>query len=138
MQNSIDGYSTIIKDGDSVQDARGCLPENIHTSIIVKLNLRTLHDMAELRLCKRTQGEYQQVFKLMKSAVVKVHPWAEDFMKVYCANHATCCFPNYTGCPIQDYTLDRKTKDDMCEIIEREFEATEHEAVPVATNGKTM
>jgi flavin-dependent thymidylate synthase len=62
------------------EDARGVLPTNIHTNIVAKFNLRTLHETAKSRLSPRAQGEYQQVFKLMVDEVVKVHPWAEPFL----------------------------------------------------------
>jgi flavin-dependent thymidylate synthase len=62
------------------EDARGVLPTNIHTNIVAKFNLRTLSEMAKSRLSPRAQGEYQEVFKLMVSEVVAVHPWAEPFL----------------------------------------------------------
>jgi flavin-dependent thymidylate synthase len=62
------------------EDARGILPTNIHTNIVAKFNLRTLSEMAKSRLSPRAQGEYQEVFKLMVSEVVAVHPWAEPFL----------------------------------------------------------
>jgi hypothetical protein len=36
--------------------------------------------MAKSRLSPRAQGEYQQVFKLMKKRVEEVHPWAKPFL----------------------------------------------------------
>lgn len=83
------------------QDARGILPTNVETNIIAKFNLRTLADMAKLRLCTRTQGEYQNVFRLMRDRVIEVHPWAEPFIRVYCAATGVCCFPRYEECPIK-------------------------------------
>ena len=62
------------------EDARGVLPTNIHTNIVAKFNLRTLSEMAKSRLSPRAQGEYQEVFRLMVSEVVAVHPWAEPFL----------------------------------------------------------
>ena len=62
------------------EDARGILPTNIHTNIVAKFSLRTLHEMAKSRLSPRAQGEYQQIFKAMVNCVVDVHPWAEPFL----------------------------------------------------------
>ena len=62
------------------EDARGILPTNIHTNIVAKFSLRTLHEMAKSRLSPRAQGEYQQIFKAMVGCVVSVHPWAEPFL----------------------------------------------------------
>ena len=66
--------------GINAEDARGVLPTNIHTNIVAKFTLRTLHEMAKSRLSPRAQGEYQEVFKLMVEEVVKKHPWAEPFL----------------------------------------------------------
>jgi flavin-dependent thymidylate synthase len=62
------------------EDARGILPTNIHTNIVAKFNLRTLHETAKSRLSPRAQGEYQEIFKKMVECIVEVHPWAEPFL----------------------------------------------------------
>ena len=129
-------YRQMLEDGVPVQDARGILPTNILTSIIIKVSLRTLHDMALVRLCYRTQGEYQKAFRMMRDLVIYQHPWAKDFMKVHCAWYATCAFPRYEECPIQYITLDRNNL--VREAIEDAWENTAHEAVPVARDGRTM
>lgn len=138
MQASIDNYAGLIEAGVPVQDARGVLPTNIHTSIIAGFNLRTLHDMAEKRLCTRTQGEYQDVFRAMRARVIEVHPWTEPFLQVYCINHGTCCFPRYTECPVQKYTLTGVEQNTAKARVKLEFESLRHEAVPVAKDGRTM
>jgi|TARA_R110000824_G_scaffold329881_1_gene516645 flavin-dependent thymidylate synthase len=66
--------------GIAAEDARGILPTNIHTNIVAKFSLRTLHETAKSRLSPRAQGEYQEVFKRMVDCVVGVHPWAEPFL----------------------------------------------------------
>ena len=73
-------YQQLRELGVPAEDARGVLPTNIHTNIVAKFNLRTMSEMAKSRLSPRAQGEYQNVFKLMVSEVVKVHPWAEPFL----------------------------------------------------------
>lgn len=75
-----DQYQALRSMGIPAEDARGVLPTNIHTNIVAKFNLRTLSEMAKSRLSPRAQGEYQNVFKLMVSEVVKVHHWAEPFL----------------------------------------------------------
>lgn len=129
----LESYASMIDSGIAAQDARGILPTNIETSIICKFDLRTLHNMALLRLCTRTQGEYQNVFKQMVECVKEVHPWAEQFLRVHCVWHGVCAFPRYTACPMQEHTHvpDR-------ESLQSKFDMIEHEAVPVAKNGRTM
>ena len=94
-------YEHLVELGVPPQDARGVLPTNVATNIIMKANLRTLSHMARLRLCTRTQGEYQDVFRLMRERVVEVHPWAEPFLRVHCAATGVCAFPHYKECPIK-------------------------------------
>lgn len=129
-------YEGAVNGGVPPQEARAILPTNIETSIIAQFDLRTLHNMGLLRLCTRTQGEYQRVFKEMRQCVIDVHPWAADFIKVKCAWDGVCAFPRYTECPVQPFTL--QAYDDRLKIIESEWEQTEHEAVPIAKDGTTM
>ena len=135
--NAMKYYGDLIDDGMAVQNARGILPTNIETSIIVKLNLRTLHDMALLRLCTRTQGEYQRAFKLMRDCVIEAHPWAAQFLKVHCAWYGSCAFPRYKDCPVKevdDDEYDRLRK----EYYENSWNNVEFEANPVAKGGMTQ
>ena len=125
----------MIGDEIQVQDARYVLPMGMTTSIIMGANLRTLSQMAELRLCKRTAGEYQEVFKAMKAAVVEVHPWADSFLEVYCVKTGICCFPNYTECPVQKHCV---VTDEAKPDIKHIWEVTEHVANPIAKGGKTQ
>lgn len=141
MQRSLENYSYLLRAGVPAQDARGVLPTNLHTSIIAKFSLRTLHDMALVRLCTRTQGEYQQVFRAMKAEVIAVHPWAEPFIRVACAQSGICAFPRYTACPIQKYTYNGaqpKAHHVLLKEIQRVAEGLSHEATPVARDGRTM
>jgi len=139
MEQSISDYSQLVEMGMPRQDARGVIPTNIQTSVMMNANLRTLHQMAELRLCKRTQGEYQDVFKAMKAAVVAVHPWAEEFIEVFCANHGTCAFPRYEECPVRPFIMkpsDQKIYKDSAKVAWSKFE---HEAnVELVAPGRTM
>ena len=73
-------YQQLRELGVYAEDARGVLPTNIHTNIVAKFNLRTLHEMAKSRLSPRAQGEYREVFTLMVDEVVKKHPWAKPFL----------------------------------------------------------
>jgi len=129
-------YDNMILRGIDIQDARHVLPVGTLTNIIMKADLRTLSHMAEVRLCTRTQGEYQNMFKLLVSRVAKVHPWAKDFLQVYCIAHGICCFPNYKDCPVQQYTL--KPSALAISEIKKAWEETDHVANPVAKEGRTM
>lgn len=136
-QTAFEAYKKLIDSGVPVQDARGLLPTAVTTSIFAKFDLRTLSSMAAVRLCVRTQGEYQDVFRAMREAVLAVHPWAEQFIQVQCVATGTCAFPRYgkTSCPIYDPRMDlTQLKEDTA----KKFWSTRHVAVPVARGGKTM
>lgn len=88
-------YKLLIEKGAQLQDARAILPSNMATNIKAKFSLRTLSDMAKVRLCTRTQGEYQTVFRLMREEVIKVHPWADPLLQVACVATGQCAFPRH-------------------------------------------
>jgi flavin-dependent thymidylate synthase len=139
MAAGVAAYADLLRNNVHPQDARGVLPTNIHTSIVAKFSLRTLHDMALVRLCTRTQGEYQRVFRAMKAAVVEVHPWAEPFIRVACAQNGVCVFPRYDKCPIQPLTYNAEPGHAArLQAIAEAAAATTHAAEPVATAGRTM
>ena len=96
-------YSTLVEMGANRQDARGVLPTNICTNIVMQTNLRSLHDMALKRLCVKAQGEAQDVFRAMVDAVLGVHPYFEQFLRVWCATHGTCMFHTFPTeeCPVK-------------------------------------
>lgn len=133
----IEAYGGLLDAGAPAQDARGILPTNVTTNIMCKYNLRTLHDMAKLRLCTRTQGEYQDVFRAMRDCVVAVHPWADEFLQVHCVATGTCAFPRYgkTECPVYLPEMDNTP----VRIAAKElFWKVRHEAAPVAKHGMAM
>jgi flavin-dependent thymidylate synthase len=103
-------YDDLTKKGIPPQDARSILPTNVATNIIGKFDLRTLSEMAEKRLCTRAQGEYQKIFAMMKQEVLKVHPWAEKFIRVYCGRYGICQFPNYKECPLKNMCYNPETQ----------------------------
>lgn len=96
------GYRDLIKLEVKPQDARALLPTNVSTNINFGCNLRTLHDMARLRLCTKTQGEFQDVFRAIKSEVERALPWAATVLQVECCWTGTCAFPTF---PVEDCVL---------------------------------
>jgi thymidylate synthase (FAD) len=75
-----DAYDEMIENGVAVEDARGVLPTNIHTNIIMQINLRTFAEMARSRTGLRTQDEYREVMEQMISCTLDKLPWAKDFL----------------------------------------------------------
>lgn len=135
---SVGFYEKMVDNGMPIQDARGILPTNMTTDIFCKFNLRTLHDMAKTRLCTRTQGEYQDVFRAMRQCVLSVHPWAEPFLQVHCVATGTCAFPRYgkKECKFYDSRMDlSQVKKETHELF---WSSEKQVAVPVSKEGKTM
>jgi flavin-dependent thymidylate synthase len=74
------GYGALRLRGIAAQDARGLLPTNIHTNILVKMNLRTLADLVGKRENLRAQGEYSDVVRLMTKEALIAMPWIYRFL----------------------------------------------------------
>jgi flavin-dependent thymidylate synthase len=117
--NCIDGfYRHLIALGAEIQDARGVLPTNICTNIMVKINLRSLSNLMNDRLCFRASGEYQEVAKEMKRIVLAVHPWAKPVLQVNCVQYGFCKFKNFKDCPMKTKGF---IKDCDSEMLEKEW-----------------
>jgi flavin-dependent thymidylate synthase len=130
VDEALYGYGKALEYGAAPQDARGVLPTNITTSIVAKFNLRTLHETAKLRLCTRTQGEYQNVFRRMRELVLAIHPWTDGMLEVACAADGRCAFPNYgpEHCPVWFPELDHTAR--AAEAKQRFWAAERYEAAP--------
>lgn len=76
----LEAYGKLVASGVATEDARSILPTNISTNIVAKFNLRTMSELAKSRTGGRTQSEYISVMNAMADAVIKVHPWAEQFL----------------------------------------------------------
>lgn len=74
-------YSELIRLGATVEQARGLLPRNIRTNIVVKMNLRTLTEVLHSRISPRNLGEYRDVAVAMRDAILAAHPWAAVFVE---------------------------------------------------------
>lgn len=130
-------YKNAIANGVPLQDAREVLSTGIETSIVFSTHLREIMHMAEVRLCKRTGGEYQEVFKEIKRQIVAVHPYFESMIEVYCVKTGICCFPNYNDCPVQRHTV--IVPDGIKDKIKDAWANTDHVAEPkIISSGKTM
>jgi flavin-dependent thymidylate synthase len=137
-------YAQLVAHGANRQDARGVLPTNISTNIIMKTNLRSLHDMALKRLCVKAQGEAQDVFRAMVDAVLVAHPYFDKFLRVWCATYGTCMFHTFPmeQCPVKAHVYNpdsgeaygggRASNPDTIQVV---WENNRAEAQPVVKNG---
>lgn len=81
IKNQIEEYKDIVEDGESLEDARGVLPINVHCNLVAKYNLRSLVDLLRARESLRVQGEYREVGRQMKAEVFRIWPWVEPFFE---------------------------------------------------------
>lgn len=98
MDTISEAYKSLIKQGIKPEDARGLLPTNILTNILMKINLRSLSDMMSSRLCNRAQGEFRDVMEEIKNKIVAIHPWTNSLFQCYCETNKRCFYRNGKGC----------------------------------------
>lgn len=81
IRRSIAEYEEAVRNGVSLEDARGLLPINVHCNLIAKYNLRSVVDLLRARDSMRVQGEYQLIAQQMRAAIFDVWPWAKPFFE---------------------------------------------------------
>lgn len=103
-ERSIQSYRELIQLGVPIQDARSILPQNITTQIMFGCNFRALVELAEVRMCTQTQGEFRDMMKQIKSLMEEYSPYLASKLKPYCGHHGTCGFQSIYDrkCPNQD------------------------------------
>jgi len=112
MANIQESYNLLLGKGADTQDARGILPTNICTNILLGINLRALSLLMETRLCIRAQGEFQQTALCMKDLVLGVHPWMPyRVLMPACISKGICLFPRF-NCPLKNKYEHLKQVDD--------------------------
>lgn len=79
MEEGLRDYQSLVGTGESLEDARGVLPINVHCNLIAKYNLRTLVDLLRSRDSLRVQGEYRDIASQMRKLVTDIWPWSEPF-----------------------------------------------------------
>lgn len=131
-------YQQLLAAGAKLQDARAIVPSNMATKIQAKFNLRTLSDMGKTRLCARTQGEYQDVYRAMRALVVELYPWTEPLLQVHCVATGQCAFPRWgkEHCKFYRPWMDKTAEQD--ELRKVFWSTAKQEANPIANNGKSM
>lgn len=80
-EDAMAAYDRLITAGADRQDARGILPMNVTCNLVARYNLRSLVELVRSRSSLRTQGEYAQVARLMRTEVEAAWPWAEEFFR---------------------------------------------------------
>jgi flavin-dependent thymidylate synthase len=79
MKKVAEAYDQLVAEGANIEDARGILPTNIHTNIVMSCSLRTLCELVRKRSSPRTQGEYREVLEEMKRVAAEALPFTHMF-----------------------------------------------------------
>jgi hypothetical protein len=131
MNQSASIYRRLVDKGVLPQDARGVVPTNATTNILMKINLRALAELMSTRLCHKAQGEFQLVAREIRSKVLALHPWTEPVMRVYCSRHGVCCFPRVKDCPIKMKFPSLSIDEQFLKDVQSYRDKTQSEAKPV-------
>lgn len=79
LHRSLMNYKRAVDAGETLEDARGLLPINVHCNLVAKYNLRSLVELLRARDSLRVQGEYRDVAEQMKKQVLRIWPWSAPF-----------------------------------------------------------
>lgn len=79
VEAAVHAYALSVENGETLEDARGLLPMNIHCNLMAKYNLRSLVELLRSRDSLRVQSEYRHIAMEMKKATLKAWPWAKIF-----------------------------------------------------------
>lgn len=77
-------YHSLIDAGIPAEDARYVLPNAVTTNITVSVNLRSLINLANERLCMCSQWEIRHLVEMMKGEVLKVLPFMKPYLQPKC------------------------------------------------------
>ena len=91
-------YVFAIDNGIAKEDARYALPNACDTTFEFSINLRSLLNFMNLRLCTRAQWEIRQLALAMKKAIVEQYPAFEKYLVPKCEANAPYYFCTEQKC----------------------------------------
>ena len=99
IKQVFDAYEELVELGNPKEDASMVLPLGRKTKFVVKVNVRALLNMAQVRMCTRAYHEYRKLMNEIKETLSQISDeWKEiaDMMKPvcevvgYCTEHHSC------------------------------------------------
>lgn len=99
MDRTFETYVKLVGLGIAKEDASMVLPLGMNTKFVVKMNVRALLDMAQVRMCSRAYHEYRKLMKEIKDVLSKLSPEWEEIARMmkpkcqvvgYCEEHHSC------------------------------------------------
>lgn len=76
-------YEKMLEEGFAPEDARFCLPEATKTSLVMKINCRSLFHFFNLRLDSHAQWEIRNLAKAMKQCLSSYNEQWDVLMQIY-------------------------------------------------------
>lgn len=103
-QEAVNNYTQLLKTGIAIQDARSVLPQNIATNIMFRATFRGLVELAEVRMCQQTQGEFRTLMQHIKASISQVSPFLGGLLVPVCDRSGVCEFKSIFDrpCPRQE------------------------------------
>ena len=111
-----DAYERLVGLGIPKEDASMVLPLGMNTKVVVKMNARTLLDMAQVRMCTRAYHEYRKLMNEIKELLSGLDTeWAQlaDMMKPKCEVVGFCT---------EHYSCGRKPKKDELNNVKKNYD----------------
>jgi len=96
----IQNYANLVKrEHIPIEDARSILPQNIETQISFGGTYRGLIDLAEVRMCDKTQGEFRDVMREIVLCVSKIDIFLGSQLMAVCNRTGECEFKSIFDSP---------------------------------------
>lgn len=90
FQNVLRMYEDMQAEGVSKEDARYILPEGMTSCIVMTMNLRSLINFFNERLCGSAQWEIREMAGKIAEATVNTFPWMKEFVTPKCGHGNEC------------------------------------------------
>lgn len=85
-----EAYSALLKQGYKKEDVSNLFPLCMHTKVVLKINMRALLHMAEVRECSRAYIEFRELMKDMKDTLAKLDSEWEYITQIMSPRCGSC------------------------------------------------
>lgn len=116
METIMSTYSSLLELGVKKEDVANLLPLGTHSKVVIKINLRALIHLFELRLCTRAYIEFRDMMKELKGVL---RPLSSEW-ELLCDRYFVPKCINKGYCE-ERYCCNLRPKKSEIEIIKREI-----------------
>lgn len=72
------------------QSARGIIPMNTNSELVIGFTLEALIHLTELRLCSRAEEPIRKLVSMIRKEVIEIFPELSDFLNIKCIKTGYC------------------------------------------------